>query len=185
MNKILIFSGIIFLGYFLLKKTKEKISPKIKTKAIVIGDSQTPFIVYNNKSADMIGMDGVDSLWSGGKGAKWLLDAVKNHSNDLTISHIFINIGTNGAFNLKDPIPDLIKNLKQKFPNAQLYYIMGSYGWGGNANLSANDLINYANIFEKNGVIVLKNAIGKTSNPHNNNLPSYKAIGKEIDEILK
>lgn len=183
MDKILIFGGILFLGWYFLKKSKN--ISKIKTKAIVIGDSQVPFIVYNTKNADMLGLEGIDSLWSGGKNLNWLNGAVKNHATDLTISHIFISIGTNGGFNLNDNIDDLMKNLRYKFPNAKIYYIKGSYGWGGNINISPVDVLKYSNKFSQYGAFVLTNGIGKTNEPHNSKLPSYKLIGEEIENILK
>ena len=162
-----------------------KTKAKDKIKAIVIGDSQTPFIVYNTNVADMIGMEGIDSLWKSGANLSWLNGAVKNYNTDLNVSHVFISIGTNGAFNINDPIEELMRNLRHVFPNAKIYFIKGSIGWGNNINLSETDVIRYANKFYKNGANILTNGIGRTNEPHNAKLPAYKLIGQEINNILK
>jgi flavodoxin len=155
-----------------------------KNKNYIIGDSQTPIINRNSKKASLINKTGSEqSLWKGGMGLSWLKKAVKNYKVSTDVNTIIINIGTNGKFNVKDDIAGLVSAIKDKFPNAKLLAVKGSWGWGGNANVTTSEVNRYYDIFKKYGVKVLNNAIGKTTNPHKN-LPIYAKIGEEIDNNI-
>ena len=155
-----------------------------KNKNYIIGDSQTPIIDRNSKKASLINKTGSEqSLWKGGEGLGWLKSAVKNYKVSTDVNTIIINIGTNGKFNVKDDISGLVSAIKDKFPNAKLLAVKGSWGWGGNSNVTTSKVNRYYDIFKKYGVIVLDNAIGKTTNPHKN-LPIYAKIGEEIDKNI-
>ena len=155
-----------------------------KNKNYIIGDSQTPIIDRNSKKASLINKTGSEqSLWKGGEGLGWLKSAVKNYKVSTDVNTIIINIGTNGKFNVKDDISGLVSAIKDKFPNAKLLAVKGSWGWGGNSNVTTSEVNRYYDIFKKYGVKVLGNAIGKTTNPHKN-LPIYAKIGQEIDKNI-
>ena len=155
-----------------------------KNKNYIIGDSQTPIIDRNSKKASLINKTGSEqSLWKGGMGLSWLKKAVKNYKVSTDVNTIIINIGTNGKFNVKDDISGLVSAIKDKFPNAKLLAVKGSWGCGGNSNVTTSEVNRYYDIFKKNGVKVLGNAIGKTTNPHKN-LPIYAKIGEEIDKNI-
>ena len=155
-----------------------------KNKNYIIGDSQSPIIDRNSKKASLINKTGSEqSLWKGGMGLGWLKSAVENYKVSTDVNTIIINIGTNGKFNVKNDIKGLVSAIKDKFPNAKLLAVKGSWGWGGNANVTTNDVNKYYDIFKKYGVKVLGNAIGKTTNPHKN-LPIYAKIGQEIDKNI-
>lgn len=155
-----------------------------KNKNYIIGDSQTPIIDRNSKKASIINKTGSEqSLWKGGEGLGWLKKAVKNYKVSTDVNTIIINIGTNGKFNVKDDISGLISAIKDKFPNAKLLAVKGSWGWGGNSNVTTSEVNKYYDIFKNYGVKVLGNAIGKTTNPHKN-LPIYAKIGEEIDKNI-
>jgi hypothetical protein len=94
-----------------------------------------------------------------------------------------VNIGTNGGFSLTDNVKGLVASIKEKFPNAKLYAVQGSWGWGGNGNKTIDDINKYYDKFRDNGVKVLEPPIGKTLNPHNY-IDSYKKISKSIDNEL-
>ena len=184
-KKILIIAGIgiavIALTSFVIVRRRKKTD---KTKNYIIGDSQTPFIDNASEKALRIKeKGGEDALWLGGMGLKWLKGAVDKYSVSKDVNSIIINIGTNGGFNQKDDIAGLVTSLKEKFPNAKLYAVKGSWGWGGIKNKTEAQVNAYYQIFEDNGVKVLKTAIGKVKDPHGN-LPIYKTIGKEIDDEI-
>ena len=154
-------------------------------KSIIIGDSQTPFIARQSKNVKMLGSVGSENvLWKGGMGLSWLKDATSKYPISKDVSNVVINIGTNGGFNPKDDVTGLVNQLKRVFPNAKLYVVKGSWGWGGNKDKTISQIDSYYNKFKDNSVIVLNTAIGSVNDPHGN-LPIYKEIGKEIDKTIK
>lgn len=163
--------------------TKDKNDPKRKGKSelnIVIGDSQAPYVANGSEKFKLISTQGGESsLWLGGKTLSWLLSAVKKHSGSDDVENIAICIGTNGMFNPNDDISGLISELKNKFPNAKLFAIQGSWGWGGLKNVSEKKVRNYYKIFDNKGVKVIEPPIGNIE-PHGNK-PIYKEIGKNLD----
>lgn len=167
------------------KKTGRKQSPYTnKTKNYIIGDSQTPFIDKNSQRARRISeQSGVGSLWSGGKNLSWLKSAVEQYPVESDVNSIIINIGTNGGFNTKDDVAGLVNIVKTKFPNAMLFAVKGSWGWGGNVNVTEEKVNAYYKKFRDLGVDIIEPAIGKVSDPHGN-LPVYAQIGRAIDERL-
>lgn len=176
-DKILIFSGFLFIAWALLDRNK-----KLGSGAIIIGDSQSPFIAKNSKTASLLSKTpGEQSLWMPGKNLSWLKKAIDNYSGP-SADKIFISIGTNGGFKITDDIPGLIRSLKNKFPDASLFVVPGSWGWGNNKNIHEYEVARYYNIFKNYGVFVIPSKIGKVSDPHTN-LPSYKIIGNIIDSL--
>ena len=155
-----------------------------KTKNIIIGDSQTKNIAKNTKKAQLISStEGEKSLWQSSKNLSWLKKAVDKYKKSPDINSVIINIGTNGGFSLKDNVKGLVASIKEKFPNAKLYAIQGSWGWGGNGDKTIDDINKYYDKFRDSGVKVLEPPIGKTLNPHNY-IDSYKKISKSIDNEL-
>lgn len=157
------------------------------TKHIVIGDSQTPFIAKKSDKFDLLGSDGSEeNLWKGGMGIDWLIEALKKYPVNPDIATVAICIGTNGGIN-RDPsksdIDGLVSLIKQKMPNARLVAIPGSWGWGGNSNVTQSMVDRFYDEFKKLGVELTKTSIGETENPHSANLPSYAQIGKELDSL--
>lgn len=181
---ILLILIFVFLLFFSGKsKPKFKLNNK-EGKKIIIGDSQTPFIAKNSKTTKMLGDKGGENvLWKGGMGLKWLRDAVSKYPTDKDVSHVVINIGTNGGFNSNDDVDGLLANLKRAFPNAEFLVVKGSWGWGGNKNVTEQKVNNYYNKFVINGAKLINTPIGNVVDPHGN-LPVYKQIGKEIDEAI-
>ena len=155
-----------------------------KNKNYIIGDSQTPFIDRNSTKASVIKeKGGEDALWKGGMGLKWLKGAVEKYPISTDVNSIIINIGTNGGFNTNDDINGLVSVVKQKFPNASLFVVKGSWGWGGNKNVTEEKVNIYYNKFKDLGVKIIEPAIGKVKDPHGN-LPVYAKIGAEIDRKI-
>ena len=166
------------------KEVKSKSKEVDKSKNYVIGDSQTPLIDKNSQKVSKIGEEGNKAnLWQGGKGLIWLKEAVDEYPESKDVNSIVINIGTNGGFNANENIQGLIDSIKTKFPNANLYAVKGSWGWGGNKDVTQQKVDTYYDKFSKLGVELIPTAIGVTDNPHTN-LPVYAQIGREIDERI-
>ena len=189
---IIAIASILGLGIsvFLIAKSRKKNggsksnnSEVDKTKNYVIGDSQTPLIDRNSQKVTTIGAEGEASLWKSGKGLKWLKDSVDAYQVSRDVNSIVINIGTNDGFNANQDIQGLVNSIKTKFPNAQLYVVKGSWGWGGNKNVTQEQVNAYYGKFAQLGVGIIPTAIGVTDNPHNN-LPVYAQIGSEIDSAI-
>lgn len=158
------------LSIFSMLKTKVK-------NPIIIGDSQT-FLI--SQMTDKITLK--DNLCRNGWNVGNLIFALNSNPIDKTVSEVFICIGTNGNFSKNDNIEQLVALVKNKFPNARLYAIVGSYGWGNNAVVGS--LYTYYLRFFNKGVIVLKTQIGNTSTHPTTSTPSIKKIAEEINSIL-
>jgi hypothetical protein len=166
------------------KGTKSKSKEVDKSKNYIIGDSQTPLIDKNSQKVSKIGEEGNKAnLWKGGMGLSWLKEAVDEYPESKDVNSIVINIGTNGGFNANENVQGLIDSIKTKFPNANLYAVKGSWGWGNNKDVTQQKVDAYYDKFSKLGVELIPTAIGVTDNPHAN-LPIYAQIGKEIDEKI-
>ena len=176
--------AIIGYAFYTSRKTKGGIGGgKRPSKGIIIGDSQTPYIAKRTTKASLLGKEGGEqNLWKGGMGLAWLKGAVDKFPVTNDIGHVVINIGTNGGFNPKDNIEGLISSLKAKFPNARLYTVQGSWGWGGNANVTNDRVKRYYDRFAKE-TIIINPPIGVVKDPHGH-LPVYVEIGKSIDKAI-
>ena len=177
--------SIFFLVKYKKKQKQSKSKEVDKSKNYIIGDSQTPFIDQNSQKITKISeQSGKSSLWEGGKGLSWLKGAVDEYPKSIDVNSIIINIGTNGGFNANEDVVGLVDSITKKFPNAKLFVVQGSWGWGGNKDVTQQKVDAYYDKFRKLGVEVIPTPIGVTSNPHGN-LPIYAQIGKEIDEKIK
>lgn len=184
----LLVSSIALTSFFIIRNRKKNGKSRSKkvdlSKNYIIGDSQTPFIDTNSIKASRINTSsGQNSLWKGGVNLKWLKESVDAFSVTPDVNSIIINIGTNGGFNPNDDVEGLVNSVKNKFPNAKLFVVKGSWGWGGNVNVTESKVNSYYDKFSNLGVEVIKTAIGKVSDPHSN-LPVYAQIGSEIDKKI-
>lgn len=165
-------------------KTKKGLVNVDKAKNYVIGDSQSPYIDWGSEKVTRIGDTGGEAnLWLGGKDLKWLKKALEKYSVSPDVNSITINIGTNGGFNQNDDLAGLVTLVKEKFPNAQLLAVQGSWGWGGNAKITEQQVRNYYNKFKDLGVQVIEPPIGAIE-PHGNK-PIYKTIGASLDKAIR
>ena len=143
---------------------------------LIIGDSQTPYIdLHSTKSKKGVG------LWKKGINVPKLTKMVKNHRISPDICNIVISIGTNDRY-LDLGISTLINTIRRTFPNAELYVVQGSWGWGNLKRITYTKVKNYYKKFESLGVKIIKTPIGKRE-PHRD-CPVYKKIGNEIDSLL-
>lgn len=170
---ILIIILIIFSRFYL-----------INPDSIIIGDSQTPYIAKQSSKVKMLSKKPTESsLWKGGINLEWLKLAVSKYQINKEIKNVVINIGTNGRFNLDEDIPGLIVVIKKKFPNAKLFVVKGSWGWGGNKSVTEKKVNLYYSRFKELGVQVVEPAIGKVVDPHGD-LPIYKVIAHNLDSVI-
>jgi hypothetical protein len=185
----LIFTAVAVLVYVITsansKNNKRFSAMKVdKFKNYVIGDSQTPYIDWGSEKVSAINPKaGESSLWQGGKMLVWLKGALEKYPVSPDVNSITINIGTNGGFNQNDDIQGLVNLVKEKFPNAQLLAVQGSWGWGGNVNIKESQVRNYYKKFKDLGVEIIEPPIGAIE-PHGNK-PVYKTIGASLDKAVR
>jgi hypothetical protein len=175
-------AGITILGFGILLSS-DKRETKLPKKAIVIGDSQTPFIAMNSE-AKTLGPASEANLWMGGKTVPWLLTALQKYPINDTVTSVVICIGTNDGYRFSLYISDLARLIKVKFPNAKMFVVQGSWGWGGVSDITEQQVKNYYEIFAKSGFTVIYPPIGKVQDPHSN-LPIYSVIGKQINRVIQ
>jgi len=162
------------------KKLDDESDTPVSGENILIGDSQTPFVANASTKFKLLSPKGSESsLWLGGKTLTWLLDAVKKHSGSSKVKNIAICIGTNGMYSSNDDISGLVEELKNKFPNANLFAVQGSWNWGGLKNISEEKVKKYYKRFSNLGVKVIEPPIGPIE-PHGNK-PIYKKIAANLD----
>jgi len=143
---------------------------------IIIGDSQTPYVDKNSKKVER-----VVGLWKGGIDVPVLTKMVQKHKVSTNVQNVFLCIGTNDLY-VDKGIEKLFKSLWVTFPNAKIYVIQGSWGWGGLKRTKYEKVKKYYKRYEELGGIIIGPPIGK-GDPHCN-CPVYKEIGKVIDNIL-
>lgn len=182
-------AGLVYVITSATSKNNKRFSAvKVdKSKNYVIGDSQSPYIDWGSEKVSVIGKKGnvgaEEFLWTGGKDLKWLKGALEKYPVSTDVNSITINIGTNGGFNQNDDIEGLVNLVKEKFPNAQLLAVQGSWGWGGNANIKESQVRNYYKKFKDLGVEIIEPPIGAIE-PHGNK-PVYKTIGASLDKAIR
>jgi len=143
---------------------------------IIIGDSQTPYVDRNSKKVER-----VVGLWKGGIDVPVLTKMVQGYKVSLNVQNVFLCIGTNDLY-VDKGIEKLFKSIWITFPNAKIYIIQGSWGWGGVTHTKYDKIKNYYKRYQELGGTIIEPPIGK-GDPHCN-CPVYKEIGKVIDNIL-
>jgi hypothetical protein len=143
---------------------------------IIIGDSQTPYVDRNSKKVER-----VVGLWKGGIDVTVLTQMVQRHKVSTNVQNVFLCIGTNDLY-VDRGIDKLFKSLWITFPNAKIYVIQGSWGWGGVTHTKYDKIKKYYKRYQELGGTIIEPPIGK-GDPHCD-CPVYKKIGEAIDNIL-
>jgi hypothetical protein len=99
----------------------------------------------------------------GGKDLTWLYKQVKDDSNVYnSVKNVFqVGIGTNDLYPVSQSAKNEINNytyeMKKRFPNATLYVMPGTYGWGSvsGSEFTKNRLKQYYNQYTEAGWYVL------------------------------
>lgn len=167
------------------QEVKDTNKMSVDSLHLVIGDSQSPYIANASDSVDLIStVGGESSLWLGGKTVSWLIGALNKYKENNKVASVVLSIGTNGGFGkfIKDDVPTLIFLVKQKFPNAKIYAVQGSWGWGGLKNIKESEVRTYYEKYAELGVIIVEPPIGNIE-PHGNK-PIYKVIGRNLDSLI-
>ncbi len=162
---------------------------------IIIGDSLCTFIDNASKKADRLSPKGDIAgtyLWYGGTTLTWLKSALTKYPTTPTVRNVIISTGTNSIYSPKDDIAGLVSLLNEKFPNAHLIVVPGSWWikqptrWV--VTVSEETVQKYYEQFEALGVS-LTTPVGDSriccSNDPHGNFQIYKTIGAEIDAIIE
>lgn len=154
------------------------ISNALFSQNYIVGDSQSFYIAKHSQKAKIL-----KPLAKVGIGVAELNKFVQSFSGDETAKNIFISIGVNDGYFDKG-IKSLIQNFKSKFPNANLFVVRGSYGWGNvqGATNNSKQFLNYYNLFKKEGVFVFGSDIGN-GDPHTDKYEYWK-LAVNIDCII-
>jgi len=162
------------------QKSTTKSDKSTKSTNIIIGDSQTGLVSKNSSKVQLI-----DELQEGGKGVGWLRDQVAAYPVSPDVNNVVLCIGTNGGYSSKGSAEaGLFTALRKTFPNAKIYAVQGSWGWGGVSKYTEKQVRSYyINQYQNRGAILIEPPIGDVENPHKN-LPVYKDIGAAIDAKL-
>jgi len=137
---------------------------------ILIGDSQTYFLAKHSTQIKRI-----PKLSQPGIGVVQLTQKVRLYPVSPYVKSVSICIGVNDGYKDKG-IQQLVVRVKNTFPNAHLYIIQGSWGWGKVRRVNQNTLDTYYKQFT--GTIIHP-AIGK-GDPHRNK-KVYKIIMKNLE----
>jgi hypothetical protein len=106
---------------------------------------------------------------------------VQRHKVLTNVQNVFLCIGTNDLY-VDKGIDKLFKSIRITFPNAKIYVIQGSWGWGGVTHTKYDKIKKYYKRYQELGGTIIEPPIGK-GDPHCN-CPVYKEIGETIDNIL-
>ena len=175
-----------------VEKKKDDQKPTTKSDksaasiSIIIGDSQTPYVSRNSSKVQL-----VDELQEGSKGVGWLRDQVAAYPVSPKVKNVVLCIGTNGGYHSKGSAEaGLFTALRKTFPNAKIYAVQGSWGWGGVSKYTEKQVRSYyINQYQNRGAILIEPPIGDgkkngdRSDPHGPRT-AYEQIGAAIDDEL-
>lgn len=162
-------------------KIKKNRTDNSATNNIIIGDSQTPYIFRKLSNFAM-----PDELQEGGKGVGWLRDQVAAYPVSSNINNVVLCIGTNGSYKGGAAETDLFASLRDTFPNAKIYAVQGSWGWGNHKKrgIKENQVRTYyKDHYQNNGAILIEPPIGNQSEVHGQ-LPVYSKIAANITQSI-
>lgn len=116
-------------------------SPAKQTKSletVSIGDSIS--IGLNKAFKNSIDILKDPELSKVGEDSKWLISKLKNTSQIFSeYKNVILSIGSNEGWSSDKSTKDQLVNLvRARFPNAELYILNGSWGWGGLAQNAQN-----------------------------------------------
>lgn len=178
---ILVSVGIIYTIESFKKPINKNID-KCRMRNFIIGDSHAVGI------GSLIKNVVVDSRIAN---SGWTLSNLLSNLNKYPIREdvcrVFISIGTNGAFDKSDNILGLILSVENKFPNAEIFIIKGSYGWGGNKKVKKEYYDDYYYKFKSHGIKILENELGyfdTSLEAHSTKTTQAKKIINEISSIV-
>jgi hypothetical protein len=140
---------------------------------ILIGDSQTYLLAKHSTEIKQ-----VKQLCQPGIGVIELNRKTLKYPVSPAVKSVCVCIGVNDGYKDRG-ISILVKTIKRTFPNARLFIIQGSWGWGTVRRMDQSNLDRYYKQFP--GTIIYP-AIGK-GDPHRNK-KVYKTIMKSLENQI-
>lgn len=149
-------------------------------KSIIIGDSHAILL------SDRINAQSPDSLSGEGWGIARLKKALIKAKIDKRVKYVFVSIGTNDGFKATESDCINLRNtISARFPQATVFIIPGSYGWGGVKNTPERIVDEFYTKFLSCGFVGINNTIGKCAKHPNATTPSLGIVAGEINQIVR
>lgn len=143
---------------------------------ILIGDSQTYFLAkYSTK------IKRVPKLSQPNIGVVELTSKVRLYPVSPHVNSVSVCIGVNDGYKDKG-VQQLLVRIKNTFPNAKIYIIQGSWGWGKVKKANQDTLNKYYKQYIDSGCILISPSIGR-GDPHEDKI-IYKIIAKSLESQI-
>ena len=143
---------------------------------ILIGDSQTYFLAKHSTKIKR-----VPKLSQPGIGVVQLTSKVRLYPVSPHVNTVSICIGVNDGYKDKG-VKKLLVRIKNTFPNAKIFIIQGSWGWGKVRRANQNTLNKYYKQYIDSGCILISPAIGRGDPHRDKNI--YKIIMKCLESQI-
>ena len=143
---------------------------------ILIGDSQTYILAKHSTKIKR-----VPKLTQPGIGVLQLTSKVRLYPVSPNIKSVSVCIGVNDAYKDRG-VKQLLVRIKNTFPNAKIYIIQGSWGWGRVRRANQNTLNKYYKQYIDSGCILISPAIGRGDPHRDKNV--YKIIMKCLESQI-
>lgn len=143
---------------------------------VLIGDSQTQFIAKHTQKIQR-----ASGLCIGGIGVNELTVRINHKKVNPNVKSVFISIGVNDGY-VDKGITSMITSIRRIYPNAKLYVIQGSWGWGRVRNKKLQHLQKYYQTFVSQGCKLISTPIGY-GDPHQDK-KSYRKIATECEQEI-
>ena len=143
---------------------------------ILIGDSQTYILAKHSTKIKR-----VPKLSQAGIGVVELTYKVRLYPVSPHVNTVSMCIGVNDGYKDKG-VQQLLVRIKKTFPNAKIYIIQGSWGWGKVKRANQNTLNKYYKQYIDSGCILVSPAIGRGDPHKDQNI--YKIIMKNLESQI-
>ena len=143
---------------------------------ILIGDSQTYLLAKHSTKIKR-----VPKLTQPGIGVVQLTSKVSSYPVSPYVNSVSVCIGVNDGYKDRG-VQKLLVRIKNTFPNAKIFIIQGSWGWGRVTKANQNTLDKYYKQYTDSGCILISPAIGK-GDPHKDK-NVYKIIMKSLESQI-
>ena len=143
---------------------------------ILIGDSQTYILAKHSTKIKQ-----VSELSQSGIGVLQLTNKVRLYPVSPCVNSVSVCIGVNDGYKNRG-VQQLLIRIKNTFPNAKIYIIQGSWGWGKVRRANQNTLNKYYIQYIDSGCILISPAIGR-GDPHRDK-KVYKIIMKSLESQI-
>lgn len=143
---------------------------------IIIGDSQTYILAKHSTKIKR-----VPKLSQAGIGVVQLTSKVRLYPVSPYVNSVSVCIGVNDGYKDRG-VQQLLVRIKNTFPNAKIFIIQGSWGWGRVRKANQNTLDKYYKQYIDSGCILISPAIGKGDPHKDKNI--YKIIIKCLESQI-